>query len=217
MPRTARTLIPGHCYHVINRGNNRARVFHEHADYAQFVALMREASERIPLPLFAATLMPNHIHLVVRPDGATDISQWIHWLFTTHVRRYHIKYQTSGSVWQGRFKAFVIEEDHHLLTVMRYVERNALRSGLVNRAEDWHWGSLRWRTHRNGLIPVDPPISLPANWIEYVNAPQTASELTALRASVNRQRPFGSPNWVEQKARELGITSSLGRVGRPAD
>ena len=68
--------------------------------------------------------------------------QWAHWLFTTHARRYHRKHGGSGRVWQGRYKAFVIQGDAHLLTVLRYVERNALSANLVRRAEEWEWGSL---------------------------------------------------------------------------
>ena len=134
MPRTARAIVANHCYHVINRGNKKAQVFHERADYEQFLALLGRAQQRLPLPLLAACLMPNHIHLVVRPERAPDLARWMHWVFTTHVRWYHAKYGTTGRVWQGRFKTVVSQDDHHLLTVMRYVERNALRAKIVERA-----------------------------------------------------------------------------------
>jgi putative transposase len=216
MPRPLRQIAKNQCYHVINRGNNQARVFHEHADYAQFVALMKEAHERTSVPVLAVCLMPNHFHMVVRPTSETELSEWSQWLFTTHARRNHLKYRTSGRLWQGRFKAFAIQEDSHLLTVMRYVERNALRAGLVARAEDWLWGSVRWRMMEQDQFPLaKPPVKLPSNWVEYVNDAQTPDELSALRACVNRQRPFGSRVWVEVKARELGLTQSLRCVGRP--
>ncbi|MET0988546.1 MAG: transposase [Steroidobacteraceae bacterium] len=216
MPRTARAIVAHHCYHVINRGNNHARIFHEHADYSAFVSLMNEARARFRLPLLAACLMPNHLHLVVRPQEDDDLTRWTHWLFTTHVRRYHRKYATSGRIWQGRFKAFLIQQDHHLLTVMRYVERNALRASLVSRAEQWRWGSLYWRTLNSTAVELDsPPIALPTRWIEYVNEPQSSSEIEAIRTCVNRQRPFGSVGWVEHKARELGLGHSLANLGRP--
>jgi putative transposase len=217
MPRTSRAIVGGHCYHLINRGNNRSRIFHETADYAAFIALMREASERIDLPILATCLMPNHLHLVVQPRSDGDLARWTHWLFTTHVSRYHRKHQSSGRVWQGRFKAFAIEQDDHLLTVLRYVERNSLRAGLVDRAEQWLWGSLRWRDSPSPPVQLQPPpISLPSDWIDYVNRAQTVAELDAIRTSVNRQRPFGSPAWVQRQARELGLVQSLRSVGRPA-
>lgn len=206
MPRTARKIVPNYYYHFLNRGNNKARVFHEHADYAHFVSLMVEATDRVPLQVYGLSLMPNHLHLVARPLHSNDFSRWAHWLFTTHVRRYHLKYGTIGRVWQGRFKTFAIQDDVHLLTTIRYVERNALRAGLVHRAEDWLWGSLRWRTKKSGSLPIEnPPSGLPSNWTKFVNEPQSPIELDALRACVNRQKPFGEAGWVASTARKLSL------------
>jgi putative transposase len=192
MPRTARSLVPHGYYHLINRGNNRASVFLGPADYRRFIGLMERSQERVQLRLLAYCLMPNHFHLVASQDGQRDISRWMHWLLTTHTYGHHVRHGTSGRVWQGRFKTFLIEKDDHLLTVMRYVERNALRSGLVDRAEQWPWGSLALRVGQSGSsLLVDPPIRLPSDWLARVNAPQTPQELEALRRSVNHQRPYG--------------------------
>jgi putative transposase len=216
MPRTARASVGGVCYHVLNRGNNRMEVFHSSADYARFVALMAEAQSRVELDIFAACLMPNHFHLLVRPRADEDLSMWMQWLLTSHVRQYHRQYRGSGRVWQGRFKAFPVQEDSHLLTVMRYVERNALTANMVERAEDWSWGSLNWRARSDTAIKLTaPPIAMPSNWSEYVNGVQTPRELEHLRSCVHRQRPFGDRGWVELTARKLGLTSSLRSVGRP--
>jgi putative transposase len=216
MPRTARAIVAGHCYHLLNRGNKRAEVFHTAEDYSLFLALIARAQERLDLPLLAACLMPNHIHLVVRPNCANDLAHWTHWFFTTHVRWYHAKHASTGRVWQGRFKAFAVQDDHHLLTVLRYVERNALRANLVERAEDWRWGSLNWRAaQRPPLQLTPPPVSLPSYWRHLVNEPQTEAELQAIRTSVNRQRPFGAADWVLAQARELDLAPSLSPIGRP--
>ena len=138
------------------------------------------------------------------------------WLLTTHTHRHHLRYGTSGRVWQGRFKAFPIEQDGHLLTVMRYVERNALRAGLVKRAEDWPWSSLSWRLGiSSGPRLCPPPLNLPRDWSAWVNAPQTPAELEALRTCVNRQRPYGDERWVEETASRLGLESSRRAKGRP--
>ena len=191
MPRIFRTLVAHGYYHVINRGNNRSDVFLSPSDYRAFLRLIEQAQQRIPLRMLAFCIMPNHFHLVVSQDGAKDVSRWMHWLLTTHVHRHHLKYGTSGRLWQGRFKAFPIEQDGHLLTVMRYVERNALRSGIVARAEQWPWGSLACRGHPlDGGLVSKPPMPLPSDWTARVNAPQTPQELEALRAAVNRQRPY---------------------------
>jgi len=201
----------------MSRGNNRATVFNSPDDYLCFLGLMIEAQSRHALDLLAVCLMPNHFHLVARPAGDLQLSEWVHWLLTTHVRRHHGRRQSSGRVWQGRFKAFAIEQDRHLLTVIRYVERNALRSGIVARAEEWPWGSLAWRCGRYpGLALADSPAELPSGWIEYVNAPQTSEELEAVRRCATRERPFGSDGWVVDAAQALGVTAIRSRRGRPA-
>ena len=161
-------LFADHCYHILNRANRRAEIFHEAADYAAFIALMVRAQERVILPILGACLMPNHVHLVVRPTGDGDIARWTRWLFTTHVRHYHEKYRTSGRLWQGRYKSFLIQDDHYLLTVLRYVERNAQRAKLVARAEDWRWSSLHWRSARAAPLTLSaPPLELPAYWADF--------------------------------------------------
>lgn len=131
MPRTLRASLGDYCYHVLNRGNARAQVFHDDGDYRAFVDLIGTACERLPMRVLAYCLMPNHFHLVLRPHGDGDLSRWMQWLLTAHVRRHHRRYGTTGHIWQGRFKAFPTQDDGHLLAVLRYVERNPLRAGLV--------------------------------------------------------------------------------------
>jgi putative transposase len=217
MPRSARSISDGGCYHLINRGNNRSTVFNSASEYAAFLGLLRAAQERVRLRLLAVCLMPNHFHLVVAQQQAADISLWMHWLLTTHSHRYHLRHGTSGRVWQGRFKAFPIEQDDHLLTAMRYVERNALRAGFVTRAEDWQWSSVAWRrTARDGdELLADPPVALPSDWIAIVNAPQTPQEVEALRVCVNRQSPYGAEPWVKNEAERLGSAGPGRPRGRP--
>jgi REP-associated tyrosine transposase len=160
--------------------------------------------------------MPNHFHLVVWPRSDKDLGRWMQWLLTAHVRRYHQHYRSSGHVWQGRFKAFPIEQDDHLLTVLRYVERNPLRAGLVEQAESWRWSSLHhWRTN-SSLNEIDPgPVPRPERWIEWVNQPLSAAELDQIRHSVNRGTPYGSAGWVSRMAAQLGLKPSLRPRGRP--
>jgi putative transposase len=216
MPRTARASAGGICYHVLNRGNGRATVFHKESDYAAFLDLLAAANERLPMRILGYVLMPNHFHLVLWPHAAGDLSRWMQWLMTSHVRRYHRHYHSSGHVWQGRFKAFPIEQDEHLTSVLRYVERNPLRANLVERAEDWLWSSLNWRTKgKRPAMLAKWPVACPRNWIEYVNTPQTEAELTALTHSIDRGTPFGDDRWKERVAKRLGLESSLRPRGRP--
>jgi len=132
------------------------------------------------------------------------------WLLTSHVRAYHRYYGTDGRVWQGRFKAFPVQADEHLLTVLRYVERNALRANLVDNAEKWPWSSAAVGRSRDDL-----PIELPGDWLTILNEPQSGEELDAVRQSVNRQRPLGSTEWQKVTAARLGLEASLRPRGRP--
>ena len=101
MPRPVRTTTADYCFHVISRGNGRAEVFHKNDDYAAFLRLINEANERLPMRLLAYCLMVNHIYLVLGAYADGDLSRWMQWLMTSHVRRYHRHYKGSGHVWQG--------------------------------------------------------------------------------------------------------------------
>ena len=214
MPRTARAAPGGYCYHVLNRGNARQDVFHKPDDYAAFVKLLSQANEKLPMRLLAYCLMPNHFHLVLWPKKEGELSRWMQWLLTSHVRRYHQHYGSSGHVWQGRFKSFPIEKDEHLLTVLRYVERNALRAGLCRKAEKWSWSSLAEGDEDRPVLDAGP-VPRPRNWLDWVNRPLTEGELAAVRHSIARGTPLGSPRWQRRTARSLGLESSLNPRGRP--
>ena len=210
MPRTARASAANVCYHVLNRGNARATVFHDDGDYQAFVTLIGAACERLPLRVVGYCLMPNHFHLVLWPHGDGDLSRWMQWLSTAHVRRYHRHYHGSGHVWQGRFKAFPIEEDEHLRIVLRYVERNPLRAGLVVRAEDWAWSSLRWWSDLRPPSFLHPgPAPRGQGWVEAVNAPMFETELSRVRHALRRGAPFGSESWARRTADQSGLAASL--------
>ena len=214
MPRTARAAAGGLCYHAINRGNGRTRVFHNKADYRDFERLLATVGESVPMRLLAYCLMPNHFHLVLWPHNDGDLGRWMQRLLTAHVRRHHRRHGTDGRIWQGRFKAFPIQADGHLLTVMRYVERNPLRANLVARAEDWRWSSLGG----DGASPVaiDPgPTPRPTDWRDWVNAAESQAELEAVRLCTNRGRPMGDARWTERTANRLGLESTLRPRGRP--
>lgn len=216
MARTARAAAGGICYHVINRGNRRATVFHTPSDYKSFVQLMQRACTRTPMRVLAYCLMPNHVHFVLWPHAADDMSRWMHWLFTSHVVRYNKVRGISGRVWQGRFKAFPIEQDRHLITVLRYVERNPVRANLVATAVDWEWSSLAsGNSESPSSLLSESPVTRPDGWARLVDQPQSAEDLKALRRCSLKSTPFGSERWVHHTAAELGLQSSLRGPGRP--
>lgn len=157
MPRTARNIADGGLYHLINRGNGQQEIFLKKEDYQAFFTLLLQMSQTYNVQLLAWCLMSNHYHLVVKPERAEHLSQGMHWFQSTHVRRYHRHYGSSGHLWQGRYKSFVIDGDEHLLAVIRYVEANPVRAGMVNSAVDWPWSSHHQRvgTGSEGACPFN--------------------------------------------------------------
>ena len=216
MPRIERGLVDGGVYHVLNRGNARQTVFHDEADYRSFVSLVKDARSRYAVSIFSYCLMPNHFHLVIQPKHGEELSRFMQWLLTSHVRRYHRRRRTSGHVWQGRYKSFLIQLDAHLLVVLRYVERNPVRAGLVGSAADWRWSSHRARIGRVRLGIIDPcPVMLPGDWTEYVDQPLSETELGTVRRSVNRQTPYGAAQWQGDVSIKYGLQATLNPRGRP--
>jgi putative transposase len=221
MGRALRSSPGGYVYHALNRSNARAPIFLKDGDYEAFERVMVKSLEHVAgMRLVAYCLMPNHWHLVLWPRRDGELSDFMHWLTLTHTQRWHAHHRDvgSGHLYQGRFKSFPIEADDHYFAVSRYVERNALRAGLVERAEAWHWGSLGRRA--GGDAAWRPslsagPLPWPAQWLKRVNAAQTEAELEAIRRSVQRGQPFGGDVWVERTAKRLGLTSTLRPVGRP--
>jgi len=220
MPRLKRADEAGGLYHALNRGNARAAIFRKEGDYEAFERILAEGLDRYEVELLAYQLVPNHWHLMLRPTKDGAMSNLLRWVTGTHTMRYHAHYRTSGEghVYQGRFKSFPVQDDDHLYVVCRYVERNALRAGLVGRAEDWRWGSLwRWlqKTEPDPKLLSSWPIARLPNWVARVNQPLGEKELEAMRGCVRRSRPLGDEAWVESIARLLGLESTLRPRGRP--
>ena len=181
MPRRPRSNIDiCHC-HVINRAAGRLPLFTKPRDYRAFLDILRDGLAMHPVPLIAFCVMTNHWHLVVGPTGTSSLSRLLHWVETTHAVRLHRHRKTlgEGPIYQGRFKAHVIEEAGGLVRACRYVERNALTAGLVKRAEDWPWGSLAERRRIEPVLPLTGAEFLGSEaWIHLVNAALTTRELT---------------------------------------
>ena len=164
--------------------------------------------------------MPNHWHLIFKLLTDLELSEFMHLLTLTHTKRWHAYYETvgTGPIYQGRYKSFPVENGEHFLKVARYVERNALRANLVERAQDWSWSSLNMRANPSAFPSVrlfEWPQAVPENWVELVNRPDSKSELNALRRSVNKGTPFGEERWQLETANRLKLESSLRNPGRP--
>ena len=221
MPRPPRITVPSMVYHVINRRVMRLPLLQKPADYLAFQRVLQLGLRRPDAPrLLAWCLMPNHWHLVLQATANSQLSTWMQWLTVTHTHRWHQHYHCAGQgpVYQGRFKSFPIQHDEHLLTVLRYVEANAVRAGLVASAEQWRWGSLPARVKPSkayrGMLG-DLPVELAGNWVQVVNAEQGESELTAIHQSIARGTPLGGETWAEQAARLLHLGNTSRQRGRP--
>ena len=142
MPRIPRGEMVGGIYHIINRGNMKMQVFDDTEDYEYFLKLLEIASKREQVEIHAYCLMLNHFHLLLIPKEAKSLSRFMQWVMTSHVRYYHKKNRTSGHIWQGRYKSFIVEKESYYISLIRYIEANALRAKLVLKAQDWDYGSL---------------------------------------------------------------------------
>jgi putative transposase len=202
-------------YHVLNRGNGRMRIFHKAGDFEAFERA--EGLDRYPVELLTYCLMPNHWHLVVRPQTDDALGRWMGWVGVTHVRRHHEHYHSRGGghIYQGRFKSFPVAEDDYFAALCRYVEGNALRAGLVDRAEDWRWCGLWRRANGADELPLsDWPVEPSRNWISWVNRGLGKERIEQIRTCVVRDRPLGSKTWVQRTAARLGLEFTLRSPGR---
>ena len=219
MPRSPRADVAGGLFHTLNRGNLRADIFKKDEDFLAFERILHEGLERYEVQLFSYQLMTNHYHLVLRPLLDGEMSRFMSWIGGTHTMRYHAHYQTSGQghVYQQRYKSFPIQDDDHFHCVCRYVERNALRAKMVDRAEDWQWGSLwRWlqKPEPDPELLSPWPIARLPKWVQRVNQPLSKAELDAVRLSARRGRPLGDDKWVKSTVKQFKLESTIRPRGR---
>ena len=121
MARATRILEGGLVYHVLNRGNGRRAFLHKPADFEAWLRVLAEAKKEVPMRVLAFCLMPNHFHLVLWPQKGEDLSRFVRWLSQTHTQRWHTHYHNvgTGHLYQGRFKAFPVQEDDHFYARVR--------------------------------------------------------------------------------------------------
>jgi len=220
MGRARRVDVGGMIYHVLNRANFRARLFKKPAHYQDFLALLEESLNFVPVPILAYCLMPNHWHLVLYPRADGDLAKFLQRLTLTHTQRYHWKTRTVGygHVYQGRYKSLPVESDDHFLTLVRYVERNAQRAALVAKADEWPWSSAYVRLYGNEeqkklLSPW--PRAEPRHYLEWLHEPQGKEEIESIRHAIQKGRPYGSEKWVSRAVAKFGLGSTLRDRGRP--
>lgn len=191
MPRPRRHTPPGSVLHVINRGNDRQRLFDTADDYEEFLKLMSWAKARSPVRILAYCLMINHWHQVLWPESGHAVSAFLHRLCTSHSIRRRKATGTvgEGHIYQSRYHSFAVVSERQYFNVLRYVEGNALRSGLVADARQWRWSSLAEREGRSRGLLDNGPLPLPPDWATLVNEGLPLPFLMETRDSVKRTRP----------------------------
>lgn len=220
MPRIRRISAGGYVYHVLNRANARVQIFDNDDDYRLFENILEEAVKLFNVKLLAYCIMPNHWHLVLNPVNEGDLSLFVGWLTNKHTRRWHTEKGTvgEGHLYQGRYKSFICQNENHFLTLVKYVEQNALKANLVKNAEDWQWSS-GWRKingtikHREILSPW--PVSEPEDYLIWINTVLSQDKEDIIENSIVKSNPFGEDYWVNEIVKRFGLEQTLRKIGRP--
>ena len=215
----------GLVFHAINLGNNREIVFADDEDHLAFLHSFGRTQLRCPFRLHGYCLMSNHFHLRLRPEPGVSISRVLQSLTVAHTWRYHRRHRTIGHVWQGRFKSPVVQAEDHLWAVLRYIEANPLRAGIIADPAAYRWSSCP--AHGEGradplLTPLpecpdldpDEP-ARHAAWRRKVMADQPEAEVESIRRPLRGGLPFGDPAWVEEMAAGRGTPPGRRPSGRP--
>jgi putative transposase len=232
MSRVARIVVPGYPHHVTQRGNRRADVFETEDDRHAYLRFLKKYGERHGLDIWAYCLMTNHIHLVAVPEREESLARALRDAHTVYAMRFNTRTRMSGHVWQGRFYSCVLDETH-LWAAVRYVERNPVRAGMVEQAEDHPWSSARSHcglgltpsfaesSKRNtGSVPFEaqdallskefPPPGVIEDWAGWLRVEDDPDAVDRIRRQTGTGRPCGGSRFVVQ------LENLLGRLLRPA-
>ena len=141
MPRRQRIYIPGIPYHIVQRGNNREACFFEAENYQYYLALWEELSQRYGVVVHAYCLMTNHIHFLATPQAEDSISRTMRVVGSRYAHYVNRAYRRSGSIWEGRHKSSMVQQERYLLACYRYIELNPVTAKMVQRPEEYQWSS----------------------------------------------------------------------------
>lgn len=226
MARKPRFDIPGIPQHVIQRGNNRDACFFDSQDCRYYLAALKAVSEKTGCAIHAYVLMTNHVHLLVTPGERGSLPAMMQGLGRRYVRYLNDRYLRTGTLWEGRYKACLVQSEHYLLTCYRYIELNPVRAGMVSMPGDYQWSSYRC----NALGTPDALVSGHEVYtalgessgtrckayralFESYPAPE---ELAGIRSSINEELVLGSEQFRDTIANRVRRRVRRGRAGRPA-
>ncbi|MCU6435086.1 transposase [Undibacterium sp. Jales W-56] len=167
MARLSRLVIPQQLHHIIQRGNHHQGIFQDAEDYAAFLQWLRDAAKAFQVAIHTYVLMPDHLHLLATPMDEGGIAKMMQWVGRHYVPYFNRKYQRSGSLWQGRYRATVLEAEQYFLKCSLAIESNPVRAKLVGDAQEYPWSSFQ---HHIGL-KIDPLITDHAVYWQLGNTP----------------------------------------------
>ncbi|HEX7643575.1 MAG TPA: transposase [Burkholderiaceae bacterium] len=225
MARQPRLVVPSQAHHVVQYAVDRQTIFRDAEDHQCFLNWLRDAAKLYKVAVHAYVLMPDHVHLAATPSDAEGLARMMQWAGRHYVPYFNRKYQRAGTLWQGRFKAGVIDADHYLLLVCRYIETNPVRAGLVPYAQDYPWSSYR---HHIGSKP-DPlvtdhmiywslgntPFQREAAYQQMAEQVLTLSELQLVGDSAHKGWVLGSDAYKNELEKQTNRMVRPGRRGRP--
>lgn len=226
MPRRPRIRLAGLPQHVVQRGINREPCFFAEEDYHSYLHWLEKAAADWHCTIHAYVLMTNHVHLLVTPETETGIARLMQAVGRRYVQYINRSYKRTGSLWEGRYKSSLVQEDAYLLTCMRYIELNPVRANMVQDPGQYRWSSYR----HNGLGQPDRRITPHAAYLAMspdesdrraayralFRSQLDADALDDIRLALNQGQPLGSDRFSERICAEAGIRRARKRPGRPA-
>ena len=225
MARKPRLFVEGMPHHVVQRGNNRSPIFFKGADYLFFLNVLREAKEKHPCLLYGYCLMINHFHLLIAPLEVENITLLMKFLGAKYVRYVNKAYGRTGSLWEGRFKCSLVQDDAYFSTCLRYIEMNPVRAGLVASPEEYQWSSYRFRAYGEdyGILDRDPRYEglgscdqeRQHEYRRFFMAAEADAEWTWVRETTLKGGILGNEEFKERIAQLTGQDVVLRPQGRP--
>lgn len=225
MARLPRYFVKGQAQHIIQRGNNREPIFAASDDYHFYLDCLQEAAKLHELTVHAYVLMTNHVHLLASPEAEVSIPKTLQSVGRRYVQYFNYRYKRTGTLWEGRYKATLIDSDHYLLTCMRYIELNPVRAGMVDHPQKYPWSSYASNAFGN-INKLLKPHDLYRHLGDSEADRQSAycllfqagigkSDLEVIRASTNKGWAMGNDRFREKIEKLTGRCAAPRPRGRP--
>ena len=220
MSRTNRVDVGGEVYHCLNRTVGKQKVFIKDKDYQAFERMIEEVVDATGMRILAYCIMSNHFHFVLYPEEDGGLSDFMKKITLTHTQRYRVTTNTvgEGPIYQGRYKSFIVQDDTHLFTVLRYVECNPLTANLIKEPLDWKYSSLYRRykgSEKQKQLLTPWIIEEPKDYLNILKNSLTPNELEKLERSENKGVPYGDEEYILNKVEEYKLQSTMRQKGRP--